>query len=46
MKCKHCGCELLTKDGIVKNKQRWKCKNVIRQPEKMMPDINTAWRND
>ena len=26
MKCRHCGCELLVKDGIVKSKQRYKCK--------------------
>ena len=26
MKCKHCGSELLVKDGVVLGKQRWKCK--------------------
>ena len=26
MKCRHCGCELLIKDGIILGKQRWKCK--------------------
>lgn len=25
MICKHCGCDIMVKDGIVAGKQRWKC---------------------
>lgn len=26
MKCKHCGSDIMIKDGIIAGKQRWKCK--------------------
>ena len=30
IKCRHCGCEELSKDGIIKGKQRYKCKRCKR----------------
>ena len=30
VKCRHCGCEELSKDGIIKGKQRYKCKRSKR----------------
>ena len=30
IKCRHCGCEELCKDGIIKGKQRYKCKRSKR----------------
>ena len=30
LKCRHCGCEELSKDGIIKGKQRYKCKKCKR----------------
>ena len=30
LRCKHCGCEEVIKDGVVYNKQRYKCKSCGR----------------
>ena len=31
VKYRHCGCEELSKDGVVKGKQRYKCKRATRK---------------
>jgi len=56
MKCRRCGSELHCKDGIVKNRQRFKCKdcnyrytvekksNVKSEETKLLPNVAILWR--
>ena len=31
VKCRHCGSEVLRKDGVIKGKQRYKCKRTTKE---------------